>query len=59
MKKTAVRQVTALGERGTGDIVNLECDIIGKYVEKLMVPVKEEKQPESRITEEFLRKYGF
>lgn len=53
------RQVTALRDRGPGDIVNLECDIIGKYVEKLMLPVKEEKQPESRITEEFLLKYGF
>lgn len=53
------RQVTALAERGVGDIVNLECDIIGKYVEKLMLPKQEEKQPESRITEEFLRKYGF
>lgn len=53
------RRVTALGERGIGDTVNLECDIVGKYVEKLLLPLKEEKQPESRITEEFLRKYGF
>lgn len=54
------RQVTALRERGVGDTVNLECDIIGKYVEKLMLPRQEEKkEPESRITEEFLRKYGF
>ena len=26
--------VTALGRKRAGDIVNLECDIIGKYVEK-------------------------
>ena len=32
------QQVTALHDRGVGDIVNLECDIIGKYVEKLMRP---------------------
>lgn len=32
------QQVTALHDRKVGDIVNLECDIIGKYVEKLMRP---------------------
>ena len=32
------QQVTALHDRGVGDIVNLECDIIGKYVEKLLQP---------------------
>lgn len=52
------QQVTALHNRRVGDLVNLECDIIGKYVEKLMVPQKEEKK-ESRITEAFLREYGF
>ena len=55
------RQETNLSSKGIGDKVNLECDIIGKYVEKLLTPVpaevKEEKQ--SNITEEFLRKYGF
>ena len=30
------REVTNLQTRGTGDRVNLEADIIGKYVEKLM-----------------------
>lgn len=52
------QQVTALHNRRVGDLVNLECDIIGKYVEKLMTPQKEEKK-ESRITEAFLREYGF
>lgn len=52
------QQVTALHDRRVGDLVNLECDIIGKYVEKLMMPQKEEKK-ESRITEDFLREYGF
>lgn len=32
------QEVTSLKERRIGDIVNLECDIIGKYVEKLMLP---------------------
>lgn len=29
-------QSTALGDRKTGSAVNIECDIIGKYVEKLV-----------------------
>lgn len=56
------RQVTALVDRAPGDLVNLECDIIGKYVEKLLIqPAAPAKagQKESRITEEFLRQYGF
>lgn len=57
------QQVTALHDRGIGDIVNLECDIIGKYVEKLLQPTVAEEatetKKESGITEDFLKKYGF
>lgn len=45
---------TTLLIRKTGSKVNLECDIIGKYVEKLMGGIKE-----SSITTDFLSKYGF
>ena len=31
---------TTLLSRGTGDKVNIECDIIGKYVERLMTKNK-------------------
>ena len=48
---------TILGTKKTGDIVNLENDIIGKYVEKLMKPA--EAAPQSGITMEFLAKNGF
>jgi len=49
---------TVLGERKPGDIVNIECDIIGKYVEKLMGAYG--AQPEKRdISMEFLRENGF
>lgn len=48
---------TTLLSKKSGDTVNLECDIIGKYIEKLMVPQKEEKS--SNITMEFLTKHGF
>lgn len=41
-----------------GDMVNIETDIIGRYVEKLMQPaVQEEKK--STLTKEMLSYYGF
>ena len=50
--------VTTLGEKRVGDTVNLETDLIGTYVEKLLRPGPEQ-QPQSRITWEFLAKNGF
>ncbi len=52
---------TTLLERRVGDIVNLECDMIGKYVEKLLSFARAEKEEkkESKIKEDFLREYGF
>ena len=50
--------VTTLGKKQVGDTVNLETDIIGKYVEKLLRP-DGEPQPQSRITWEFLAENGF
>jgi riboflavin synthase len=44
---------TTLGRKEPGDIVNLEADIIAKYVENL----KERKG--QRLNSEFLREYGF
>lgn len=49
---------TVLQERAEGDFVNLETDIIGKYVEKLLRPAPR-NQEESAITKEFLSRYGF
>ncbi len=43
---------TTLLSRKSGDRVNLECDIIGKYVEKLV-------GKSEGITEDFLKKYDF
>ena len=51
--------VTLLGQRRTGDRVNLESDIIGKYVERLLRTTPEEKQQESKLTMEFLSQHGF
>lgn len=47
-------QETTLLSRKPGDTVNLECDIIAKYTEKLLKP----EQP-SGITAGFLAKHGF
>jgi riboflavin synthase len=30
------RAITTLGQRGVGDRVNLECDLLGKYIERLL-----------------------
>ena len=51
--------VTLLGQRRTGDRVNLESDLVGKYVEHLLRPAPEEKQQESKLTMEFLSQHGF
>ena len=50
--------VTVLGRKGPGDIVNLETDIIGKYVEKLLRPAAD-TAPKGGISLEFLTENGF
>lgn len=51
---------TILSEKKTGDIVNLENDIIGKYVERLMNFSENKKEKsQSRITLELLAQNGF
>ncbi len=67
-------EATTLPDRRVGDIVNLECDIIGKYVEKLLthpaVRTENGRDPAERedgvsasqadgLTEDFLKKCGF
>ncbi|WP_297958402.1 riboflavin synthase [uncultured Ruminococcus sp.] len=48
---------TILSAKKVGDTVNLENDIIGKYVEKLMKPA--EAAPQSSLSMEMLAKHGF
>lgn len=50
---------TILSEKKIGDTVNLENDIVGKYVEKLMYPAADNKSQGSSISREFLAEYGF
>ncbi|MBI4212446.1 MAG: riboflavin synthase [Deltaproteobacteria bacterium] len=42
-----------------GDQVNLEMDIIGKYVERLTFLHSDEYAKSSEVTREFLKKHGF
>jgi riboflavin synthase len=49
---------TTLSEKNVGDTVNLENDVIGKYVEKLM-GYSQDDNHNSSITKEFLIKHGF
>jgi riboflavin synthase len=51
--------VTTLGELKTGDRVNIEVDIIGKYVEKLLAEQTLPEGGQSRINPAFLAEHGF
>lgn len=51
-------QHTTLWERKKGDSVNLENDMVGKYIEKLIKPTQM-SESKSKITREFLMQYGF
>lgn len=46
---------TVLGGKEAGDIVNIECDMLGKYVKKFI----DHSQGSSSITPDFLKENGF
>jgi len=51
---------TTLLKKKAGDKVNLENDLIGKYVEKLISGGGNEPEPvKEKINEDYLRKFGF
>lgn len=52
------KEVTTLLRKKTGNVVNLECDMIGKYIEKLLLP-KEQSQALPSIDMNFLSEHGF
>ncbi len=53
-------EVTAFGIKKIGDIVNIETDIVGKYIERFLTYQEDTKSsPETKITTDFLQKYGF
>ncbi|MEH7222825.1 riboflavin synthase [Bacillus sp. JJ1566] len=51
---------TILHKKGVGDIVNIECDMLGKYVSQFMQrSMVNEKSTKSKITASFLEENGF
>lgn len=53
------KDVTTLLDKSIGDEVNLECDMVGKYIEKLMNFNEKADNSKSNIDIEFLKKHGF
>ena len=52
------KDMTTLLLKGTGSEVNLECDMVGKYIEKFMS--YEEKRPKKqKLNEDFLKEHGY
>lgn len=49
---------TTMNDFQVGRKVNLEVDVMARYLERL-ISAKEEAEPESRLTMEFLQKHGF
>lgn len=52
-------QATTLSNKSKGDTVNLENDLIGKYIERILSFEGGNKEPKSNITKEFLTKFGY
>jgi len=53
-------KLTTMGFKGPGDTVNIEVDILAKYVEKLADrPVKKTPSQPSSITKTLLKEHGF
>ena len=46
---------TTLGKKKIGDLINIETDLIGKYVERILTS----KSDKSMITEEWLKDKGW
>lgn len=53
------KDVTILLDKKIGDTVNLECDMIGKYVEKMLSPKPVINESKSNISMSFLEQNGF
>jgi riboflavin synthase len=49
------KEITTLGLKQIGDMVNIEADMLARYVERLMMFQDVKKG----IDEEFLKTYGF
>lgn len=52
-------QETTLLKKKPGDLVNLENDVVGKYVQRLLGLKPDKKENKSSLTMDMLRDYGF
>lgn len=51
--------LTTVGLKAVGELVNLEADVIGKYVERLMGLSGQQPESKENMNAEFLRLHGF
>ncbi|MDP0505911.1 MAG: riboflavin synthase [Fusobacterium sp. JB019] len=54
------QEMITLGRKKVGDYINIETDLIGKYIERFLTFQTEEKEDKkSKLTKEFLASNGF
>ncbi|KZR58737.1 riboflavin synthase [Pseudobacillus badius] len=51
------QEETILAEKAIGDLVNIECDMLAKYVERMLS--RKAEKPASNVTMDLLQKHGF
>ncbi|ADH99693.1 riboflavin synthase [Salisediminibacterium selenitireducens] len=51
---------TVIGSKGPGDIVNIECDMLAKYMDELLNRrFNKDDKPSEKLTEAYLKEHGF
>ncbi|PRO66769.1 riboflavin synthase [Alkalicoccus urumqiensis] len=50
---------TVIGEKDTGDVVNIECDMLAKYVEELLQQRFRTQETGETLSADFLKEHGF
>ncbi|NEU31023.1 riboflavin synthase [bacterium LRH843] len=51
---------TIIGQKGVGDVVNIECDMIGKYIEQFITRrLEPAKKSGGSLSDQFLEEHGF
>ena len=58
LRERACSTVTTLGQKQVNDPVNLESDLIGKYVERLLQERGQLPKPTISIDKDYLQKHG-
>lgn len=53
------QEMITLGKKKAGDYVNVEMDLIGKYVERMLNFKEKEEKPKSKLDKDFLLTHGF